>query len=164
MFFSGFCLSGEKELFSEYLNQKEESIAGFSYGAIGALKKAFELRPKRLILLSPAFYAYKDSSFKEQQIKAFETDRELYMLKLLKKSGLSEEEGRRFGKEGSSEQLRELLYFEWQKSPIKELSVTTKIEIYIGTNDRVVEPESAIEFFSKFGELKILKDKNHILR
>lgn len=166
MFYSGFCLNGEEGLFDEFLPSFGEYIAGFSYGSIAALKFAAQNKDvAKLILLSPAYYTHKSADFKEAQIAAFETDPALYRLKLLKKSGLSEEEGKRYGIPGTSAELRELLYFDWNASEIASVSHRgVKIEVFIGGNDRVVEPEASAEFFRQYGSVYYLKNKNHILR
>lgn len=166
MFYSGFCLSGEEGLFDEFLPSFGEYAAGFSYGSIAALKFAAQNKDvTKLILLSPAYYTHKDADFKEAQIAAFEADPELYRLKLLKKSGLREDEGERYGIPGTSAQLRELLYFDWGDSEIASVvDKGVKIEVFIGGGDRVVEPEASAEFFRRYGSVYYLKNKNHILR
>jgi len=166
VFYSGFCLNGEEGLFDEFLPSFGEYVAGFSYGSIAALRFAAQNKEvTKLILLSPAYYTHKSADFKEAQIAAFEADPALYRLKLLKKSGLREEEGKRYGALGTSAQLRELLYFDWSASEIVSLFERgVKIEVFIGGNDRVVEPEASAEFFRRYATVYYLKNKNHILR
>jgi hypothetical protein len=165
-FFSGFCLNGEERLFDEFLPGHGSFVAGFSYGAIAALKHALaHENTKRLLLLSPAYYTHKDEEFRRAQLDAFDTDTALYRLKLLKKSGLSLEEGDRYGVDGSKEQLEELLYFDWASAGLDTLVERgVKIEVFIGAADRVVEPVPSAEFFKKFGALYYLENKNHVLR
>ena len=165
-FFSGFCVSGESELFVDFLPKKEAFICGFSFGAINAFEHALTTKEffKKLILLSPAFYCQTDDKFKEQQLAAFKADEELYKIKLLKKSGLDEESGKKYGVNGSAEQLEKLLYFGWDKSGFEKLSkMGVKIEVYIGSNDRVVDPNRSVEFFKEHATVYLLKDKNHFL-
>lgn len=166
MFYSGFCLDGEEELFHEFLPQYGDSfVSGFSYGSIAALQKALsDSSTNRLILLSPAYYAHKSEAFKEAQLTAFLADSALYRLKLLKKSGLSVEDGEKYAKEGTVEELKELLYFDWNRSAFDTLTQRdVKIEVFIGENDRVVEPDASASFFEEFATVYRLKNKNHIL-
>ena len=38
MYFSGFCLANEKELFKQFIIENDFTVSGFSYGAINALE------------------------------------------------------------------------------------------------------------------------------
>lgn len=165
MFYSGFCLEGEEALFHEFLPQYGEFMSGFSYGAISAVREAvLDKEIKRLILLSPAYYAHTNEAFREAQIAAFEADEDLYRLKLLKKSGLSLEEGVRYGINGTVSQLRELLYFDWRSAGLDLLKKRdVKMEVFIGDADRVVDPYASADFFEEFATVYRLKNKNHIL-
>ena len=167
-FFSGFCLAGEEELFDEYLPAYGSFVSGFSYGAQKALRYAItDESIKKLILLSPAFYSHKEEAFKEAQIAAFVSNPKLYALKLLKKSGLKDEERLKYEANGTKEELTELLYFEWRAEDFNRLiDRGASIEVFTGLVDRVVEQASAIEFFESFGKIKLykLENKNHILR
>lgn len=166
MFYSGFCLCGEEEIFHEYLPAFGSHVSGFSYGAIEALKYALkEQSVKNLILLSPAYYAHKEDAFKEAQLTAFANDKELYRLKLLKKSGFEERERELYAKEGAYEELSELLYFDWSAAGLETIADRgVNIEVFIGSADRVVEPEASAEFFGRFAKVYTLDNKNHILR
>jgi len=166
VFYSGFCLEGEEALFHEFLPQYGDFMSGFSYGAISAVREAvLDKEIKRLILLSPAYYAHTNEAFREAQIAAFEADAELYKLKLLKKSGLSVEDGVRYGKDSSLTELRELLYFDWRGAGLDTLKKRgVKIEVFIGEADRVVDPYASADFFEEFADVYRLKNKNHILR
>lgn len=166
MFYSGFCLHGEEGLFDSYLPAFGDFVAGFSYGSIGAVRYALENENvKTLLLLSPAYYSHKDNDFREAQLAAFEADPALYKLKLLKKSGLKEEEGERYGKDGTIDELRELLYFDWSNAGLDVLRARgVAIEVFIGGADRVVEPMPSKDFFAKYAKAYLLDGKNHILR
>lgn len=165
-FFSGFCLSGEESLFDAFLPMEGAFVAGFSYGSISAVRYALEHDDiKRVLLLSPAYYTHKDDEFKKTQLAAFENDKELYALKLLKKSGLSAEEGTRYRHLGTKEQLDELLFFDWNKAGLESLiNRSVQIEVFIGAADRVVEPLASKEFFEKFAKVYMFDNKNHVLR
>jgi pimeloyl-ACP methyl ester carboxylesterase len=166
-FFSGFCVEGERELFAEYLPPKEAYVAGFSYGAIEAIEYAASTKEflKKLILLSPAYYAHKDEEFCAAQYAAFIADPELYRIKLLKRSGLDEETAAKYAKMGTKEELDKLLHFKWPLHLFEELAKKgVEIEIYIGRGDRVVESDASSEFFRQFGTVYYIKNKNHFLR
>lgn len=70
-FFSGFCLANEQELFAPYLIRSDFTVAGFSYGAIKALKYAITCNERidTLQLFSPAFFQDKDAKFKKLQTR-----------------------------------------------------------------------------------------------
>jgi len=166
-FFSGFCVDGEAELFAEFFPPKEAFIAGFSYGAIEAIEYAVSTEEffKKLILLSPAYYAHKDDEFRDMQHGAFVADAELYRLKLLKRSGLDETMAAKYAKMGTKEELCKLLYFAWSQELFDELKAKgVDIEIYIGSGDRVVDSEPSAEFFRAHGTVYYMKNKNHFLR
>lgn len=166
MFYSGFCLSGEEGLFDSYLPAFGDFVAGFSYGSIKAVKHALENESvKNLLLLSPAYYSHKTDDFRDTQIAAFEADPELYKLKLLKKSGLKEEEGQRYGKDGTIAELKELLYFDWDCAGLDALRQRgVRVEVFIGSADRVVESIPSQDFFAEYAKVYLLEGKNHILR
>lgn len=167
-FFSGFCLAGEEELFDEYLPAYGSFVSGFSYGAQKALRYAItDESVKKLILLSPAFYSHKEEAFKEAQIAAFVSNPKLYALKLLKKSGLKDEERLKYEADGTKEELTGLLYFEWMAEDFKRLiDRGVSIEVFAGLADKVVEQREAAEFFMGIENIKFyrLENKNHILR
>ena len=70
IYFNGFSLSDEVNLFTEYIDEGENCVCGFSFGA----QKAFEYvytsneRIDRLILLSPAFFQTQKDSFVRTQL------------------------------------------------------------------------------------------------
>lgn len=166
MFYSGFCLHGEESLFDMYLPAFGDFVGGFSYGSIGALKHALEDESvKSLILLSPAYYAHKDREFKEAQLSAFRANPALYKQKLLKKSGLTDEERELYGQDGTVQELRELLFFDWSGEELTSLAKRgVRIEVFIGSGDRVVDPQPSHDFFVQFAKVYMLENKNHILR
>ncbi len=166
-FFSGFCLNGEEGLFSEFLPQREACIAGFSYGATKALEYALNTNEffKKLVLLSPAFYEHTTTEFRQVQLENFKSNPELYALKLMKKSGLSEQDRDKYGQMGTYKQLEELLNYKWSTDGLEKLLANrVEIEIYIGSDDRVVDPHKSMEFFKNFGTVYFIKNKNHCLR
>ena len=63
LYFSGFSLKGEKELFKEYIIENDFTVSGFSYGAQKAVEYVLSTdnRVDLLQLFSPAFFNKKDT-------------------------------------------------------------------------------------------------------
>lgn len=80
LYFSGFSLDDEKELFREYLIENDVSVSGFSYGAIKAFEYALrcEKRIDKLQLFSPAFFQTQSEKFKKMQMLFFKKDAKTY--------------------------------------------------------------------------------------
>ena len=65
---------------------------------------------------------------------------------------------------GSIEELQELLYYEWSEEKLQKLlEKGTKIEVYLGANDKIVETLSAKDFFVNFATVYYIKEKGHLL-
>lgn len=166
-FFSGFCLNNESDLFSEYIPKQQASIVGFSYGAIKAFNHSLATKDffKKLILLSPAFYKQTSIDFREAQVASFKADPKLYELKLLKKAGLTDTEIEKYAKIGTVSELSELLNFEWGEDGFEKLLTNrVEIEVYLGSNDKIVDATASMEFFKNFATVYYIKNKNHFLR
>jgi surfactin synthase thioesterase subunit len=83
LYFSGFCLENDKELFKEYLEVGTFNIAGFSYGAIRAFEYALNevqnnKRVQKLQLFSPAFFQDQSKKYKRLQLMFFKKDEQAY--------------------------------------------------------------------------------------
>jgi hypothetical protein len=158
-YFSGFCLCNEKELFSEYLEEGEFVVAGFSKGAQDALLYVLNTKERvdKLQLLSPAFFDYNEKII-ELNIKAFKENKEKYIKNFLKKAGL---EDFKYVCDCSVEELKKLFTFQWEI--IKEIK-NVKIEIFLGEYDRISASKKAYEFFKQFGDVYFIKKANHFLR
>ena len=74
-YFSGFSLCNEEELFSDFLEEGEFNVAGFSFGAQNALEYVLstDKRVDKLQLLSPAFFDY-NYKIIELNLKAISKD------------------------------------------------------------------------------------------
>ena len=96
MYFSGFCLKNEDELFDEYLIKNDFTISGFSYGAIKAFEYALvtQKRIDKLQLLSPAFFNDKDTKYKRMQLMFFKKDNKTYCENFLNNCGLNKIQSR----------------------------------------------------------------------
>jgi hypothetical protein len=38
-----------------------------------------------------------------------------------------------------------------------------KLEVYLGSNDKIIDPYKALSFFREFGEVYFIKNSSHIL-
>jgi len=167
IYFNGFCLKGEEALFADYLHVGDTTVVGFSYGA----QKAFEYvynrkeRVDRLILLSPAFFQTEKRSFVRTQLRYFEAENDTYIKQFLNNviipSSINLE---KYLSMGTKEELEALLTYIWDKSKIEEVSSRgTKIEVFIGDEDKIINASEALAFFKDNTTLYILKNSGHIL-
>lgn len=166
LFFSGFCLKGEEKLFQEYQIKNDFSISGFSFGA----QKAFEYTlqsEKRIDLLqlfSPAFFQNKDTKYKRMQLMFFKKDPNSYCENFLKNCGFNEIKAKRYFQMGRFEELEQLLNYSWDRKKLQLLKEKNiRLEIYLGSDDKIIDAEVAKDFFKEFGEVFFIKNKNHIL-
>ena len=167
-YFSGFSLVGESELFSDYIDDGDFTVAGFSYGAQLAFEYAYthsNERIDRLILLSPAYFQDKKSSFVRTQSRYFDHDRAAYVDQFLKNiSYPSQTDMSRYLSIGSSDELRSLLSYRWDSERMREiLARGTEIDIYLGGKDQIIDSAKAFEFLSPIGTTTLIKDSGHIL-
>ena len=167
-YFSGFCLQQEEQLFDFWLDNSAYTVVGFSYGAIKAFEYALNSKSRvdRLILLSPAFFNDKDSKYKKMQLLYFTKDKNAYIENFLanakKGSSLNLEP---FFKEGSKDELKELLYYNWDIEKLKKLkSKGLTIEVILGGKDLIIDANRAKEFFEEFATVYFIKDANHFLK
>jgi hypothetical protein len=123
LYFSGFSLEGEKELFKEYIVENDYTVAGFSYGG----QKAFEYvsetenRVDLLQLFSPAFFNDKDTKYKRMQLMFFKKDTKQYCDNFLSNCGLDKDSIDKYFKQGSFEELDELLHYVWDEEKLRKL-------------------------------------------
>ena len=166
-FFSGFCFSSESELFFDYLEEGEFIVSGFSYGAIKAFEKVLksEKRVDKLQLFSPAFFQNKDEKFKKMQLMFFKKNKEEYknnILQNVKYPLLKNIDS--YVKDGTYEELSELLNFIWKKEDLQKLvDKNIKIEIFLGEKDKIINSLEAKEFFKEFATVYYFKEKGHLL-
>ena len=166
-YFSGFCFVNESELFSEYLESNDFTVCGFSYGSIKAFEEALNsnLRVDKLQLFSPAFFQNFDDKFKRTQLMYFKKDSNSYGQSFLqnvispKQIDIS-----KYFKLGTIEELEELLYYEWKEEKVQKLlDKGTKIEVYLGEVDKIIDDSKAKEFFKNFATVYYIKQKGHLL-
>ncbi len=167
-YFSGFSLSGEQELFSEFLVDGEFTVAGFSYGAIEAFEYVLSTKERvdRLILLSPAYFQNRGEPFIRTQLRHFKLNRDRYIANFLKNVAYpSDIELDRYLKVGTYGELESLLRYQWSVDRFEELQRRAiTVEIFLGGMDRIVDVEEPLKLFSKLSTTYLLKGRGHILR
>ena len=166
-YFSGFSLNNEEELFSEYIIESNFVVSGFSYGAIRAFDYVLnsEKRIDTLQLFSPAFFQTKDEKFKRMQLMFFKKDAKSYCDNFLKNIAYPNTfDTVKYFTQGTMEELSELLNYTWEEERLKKvLEKGTKIEIYLGGKDKIIDSLSAKDFFKDYGTVYFIKEKGHIL-
>ncbi len=166
MYFSGFCLSNEQELFNEYLIENDFTVSGFSYGAQKAVEYVLNTnnRIDTLQLFSPSYFNNRDTKYKRMQVIYFGKDNKAYCDNFLNNCGIEKEIHDKYFKMGTSEQLEDLLTYEWSKEKLQLIvNKGIDIEVYLGTEDKIINSKKACEFFKDFSEVYYIKEKGHIL-
>lgn len=169
-FYSGFSLKNEAHFFDELINKSDYSVCGFSYGAI----KAFEDVKKRLDegkrvdtlqLFSPAFFQTKTKEFKRLQLMAYRRNEEVYLRQFIN-SCFSPHEKREVEHSVTViDELEELLEYEWSLPDMQEITDKgVKIEVYLGSEDAIIDAEGAREFFKQVATVTYIKNANHFLQ
>ena len=166
-YFSGFCFDNESELFDEYIELNDFTISGFSYGAIKAFESVYnsQKRVDKLQLFSPAFFQTQDAKFKRTQLMYFKKDAIAYCENFLKNviSPINKDISKYF-KLGTKEELEELLNYEWSEEKLQELvNRGTRIEVFIGGVDKIIDSQKAKDFFVNFATVYYIKEKGHLL-
>lgn len=166
-YFSGFCFQNEEALFEPYLVKNDFTVAGFSYGAIQAFEYTFTCKNRidTLQLFSPAFFEDRDAKFKKLQTLFFAKNSHEYTDNFLKNAiHPSCREIASYRKEGTLEELHELLEYVWDKArlnALKERGVT--IEVYVGEKDAIIDALVCKDFFLPFATVYFFKNVGHIL-
>lgn len=167
-YFSGFSLENEKELFNDYIIENNFTISGFSFGAIKAFEEALnsDKRVDLLQLFSPAFFQTQNEKFVRMQLMFFKKDSKSYCENFLKNiSYPSNINVSRYFKEGNYEELQTLLTYKWDEQMLNRLlEKGTKIEVYLGGVDKIIDSTKAYEFFKNFSTVYFIKNSGHILK
>jgi len=167
-YFNGFSLLNEESFFSEYIENSDFCVAGFSYGAQKAFDYVYnsKTRVDRLILLSPAFFQTEKTTFIRTQLRYFKADKDTYIKQFLKNtiypSSFDLSDNLNIGTE---EELKELLTYEWNKYKIQTLldrGIT--IEVFLGEKDKIIDSKSAFNFFKSLTTTYLIKDAGHLLK
>jgi hypothetical protein len=166
-YFSGFSLENEEELFEEYIDHNDFTVSGFSYGAIKAFEYTLncDKRIDTLQLFSPAFFQTQDTKFKRMQLMFFKKDAKAYCDNFLKNiAHPSTLDTVKYFTQGTMEELDELINYTWDEEQLKELvKKEIKIEVYLGQNDKIIDSNTALEFFRNYATVYYIKEKGHIL-
>jgi enterochelin esterase-like enzyme len=166
-YFSGFCFVNESELFNEYLENNDFTVCGFSYGAIKAFEEVLNsnTRVDKLQLFSPAFFQTFDDKFKRMQLMFFKKDTNAYCENFLKNvSSPTNQDISKYFNQGTIEELEELLNYEWSKEKLQKLVENgTKIEVFLGGVDKIIDAQKAKEFFKDLATVYYIKEKGHLL-
>ena len=163
IYFSGFCLKNESELFQSFTCKGDFCVVGFSYGAQKALEYAFtsEERIDTIQLISPAFFMDRSEKYKKLQTISFKKDSDLYCKNFLENIGLKDKS---FFEKGTLDELKELLFYKWDIEKLKELKDRgMEIEVYLGADDKIINSLHIKNFFQEFATIYYIKDKGHML-
>jgi len=166
LYFNGFSLKNEQELFNQYIEKSDFVVSGFSYGAIQAIEYVLTTndRVDKLQLLSPAYFNDKDKKYKRMQLMYFKKDAATYCDNFLKNSGFPQGKLTRYFNMGAYVELEELLNYEWTIEKLEQLlSKNIRLEVFLGSDDKIIDSSEALEFFRKFSEVYYIKNKGHIL-
>jgi len=167
-FYSGFSLSNDEQLFENYLKVTDYTLAGFSYGAIKAFKEALHAtrRIDTLQLFSPAFFQDKTDKFKRMQNMYYAKDKQAYLENFQASIFSPAHIDKSISlEEGKAEQLEELLSFIWKADELKALhDKGTKIEVYLGSEDKIINAQNAKEFFLPYATTYMINHAGHTLQ
>lgn len=169
-FYSGFSLKKEEYLFDEYINKSEYTACGFSYGAIKAFKYVQEElacgnRVDTLQLFSPAFFQSKDTKFKRLQLLSYKKNKDIYLRQFIDSCFFPHAKKIVEYSNTKAEELQELLDFEWDVQELQKLADKgVKIEVYLGSEDRIIDVERSRELFLKVSTVTYIKNANHFLQ
>lgn len=167
LFYSGFALKEESDFFDKYLKKGQYNVAGFSYGAIKALKHTLTCKDRidTLQLFSPAFFQDRPEKFKRLQLLAYGKNKEKYLHNFMQNCFAPYPQQSFLQAPSTQEELFELLHFRWDK---KELEVVAskgvELEVYVGEKDCIIDAQKTKEFFLPFATTYFIKDANHFLQ
>ena len=168
LFFSGFSLQKERDLFEEKIDPSPFCVSGFSYGAIKAYRYATQSgkRVDRLQLFSPAFFQDKDAKYKRLQLMFYQKDQVAYTKTFLQNCAFpSSINLDAYLHNGTPDELRDLLEFEWDQTGLQNLVKNgTTLEVHLGSMDRIIDAEKALEFFRPLATVYYYKNCGHILK
>ena len=166
-FYSGFALSDDQHFFDPYLKHSDYTVAGFSYGAIKAAQYACDAHERidTLQLFSPAFFQTKKESFRRLQMGGYFKDSERYLDNFLTSCFAPLPKSLISLGDTDADGLEELLYFEWTRELMEAIRAKgTRIEVYLGVEDHVIDVEGAREFFIPYATVISIRRGNHFLQ
>lgn len=166
-FYSGFSLKEDRHFFESFIKKSDYTVAGFSFGAIHAARYVFENEERidTLQLFSPAFFQTKKESFRRLQMGGYLKNSESYIEKFIETCFAPCEVGPIARREHNADALHELLYFEWRPDLMQSIvNNGTRIEVYLGFEDQVIDVVGAREFFLPYATVTSIKRANHFLQ
>jgi len=168
LYFNGFSLQNEEDIFEEYVIESDLNVAGFSYGAQKAFEYVYNSKERidRLVLLSPAFFQTQKQSFVRTQLRYFEAGQEAYVKQFLANVTYpSNLDLSNYLKVGTKEELESLLTYKWDEKKIEEvLDRGTTIEVFLGKDDKIIDVQAAFDFFAPLTTTYFIKSVGHLLR
>lgn len=151
-----------------YLLNSDYCVAGFSYGAQQAFEYVYQskVRIDRLILLSPAFFQTEKTSFIRTQLRYFDAGKEAYVKQFLANAAYpSNVDLSEYLDVGTKEELEALLSYTWDQKKIQEvLDRGTTIEVFLGSEDKIIDAEKAFDFFRPLTTTYLMKSVGHVLQ
>ena len=167
-FYSGFSLSNDQQLFRAYLKENQYTVAGFSYGAIKAVKEALDstLRIDTLQLFSPAFFQDRPEKFRRMQSMYFSKDKTSYLQSFFASCFFPAaiDEGVKI-EEGGAAALDELLNYVWDEDELKTIQDRgIHIEVYLGSDDKIINTDAAKAFFLPYATTYMINHAGHTLQ
>ena len=166
-YYSGFALHDEVHFFEAFRDKNAYCVSGFSYGAIKAFQYVLDTQSRvdRLQLFSPAFFQQKSDKFKRLQMMGYQKTSDLYIKKFTENCFLPYSPKEVSYAQHSAFELEELLHFVWKEEEIKTLiDRGVRIEVYLGSEDKISDVASAFAFFKPFGTVTLIKGANHFLQ
>ena len=167
VFYSGFSLKEDDSFFQQYIKDSEYTVAGFSYGAIKAFEYVLSCRDRvdMLQLFSPAFFQTKSEAFKRAQLMAYNKSKDDYLSHFIK-GCFEPHELQKTQHIGTKEsELKELLEYVWNPEKLKDIVHSgVAVEVYLGSEDKIIDVEGANEFFRKYATTYLIKGANHFLQ
>lgn len=168
-FFSGFSLRNDRAFFEEFLLDSDYSVAGFSYGAIKAFEYLLANLGKRRIdrvqLFSPAFFQNHDAKFKRLQLMGYRRDEKQYLESFVQSCFAPHAKKNLSHMPTTIEMLEELLEYEWcEESLDRVVKRGVAIEVYLGSEDRIIDVKRTKEFFLPYATVTTIKGANHLLQ
>lgn len=169
-FYSGFSLKNESHFFDEFIKKSDYTVCGFSYGAIKALeyiKKQLsdDKRIDTLQLFSPAFFQTKTKEFKHLQLMAYRRNEEVYLRQFINACFSPHAKKDVEHSVTILDELDELLNYEWSLPELQDIADKgVKIEVYLGSEDKIIDVEGAREFFLQVATVTYIKNANHFLQ
>jgi len=167
-YFSGFSLKEEEELFREYYIKNDFTVSGFSYGAQSAFDYVLNTKNRvdLLQLFSPAFFQDKDKKYKRMQVMYFKKDPLKYCDNFLSNAIYpSTVKLEKYFSQGSYEELDVLLSYQWDEEKLESLvSAGVKIEVFLGSEDKIIDAIETKKFFLKYANVYMIKNAGHILK